>query len=82
MSPKKQKQSADATLIPAPERTTPIVTIPKFKPVTIIRDPKLATPNDIDMVILRPMLSEVKEEMTNPSKEPKYGLLLMMSSRY
>ena len=69
--PKKQKQSADATLIPAPDKMTPMVTDVKLKPSTTIKEPRLATPKAIVMVILRPILSEVIEEMRKPIKEPK-----------
>jgi hypothetical protein len=50
---------------------TPIVTDVKLKPSTTIKEPRLATPKAIVMVILRPILSAVIEEMRKPIKEPK-----------
>lgn len=81
VSPKKQNDNADATLIPAPDRITPIAIIGKLSPKTTSNEPKLATPKDTAMVGLRPKLSAVNEEMMNPSKDPKYGELLMTSKR-
>ena len=69
--PKKQKHRADATLIPAPDKMTPIVTIVKLNPKTVRIDPKVATPKATAIVIFRPILSAVNDEMRNPIKEPK-----------
>jgi hypothetical protein len=69
--PKKQKHNAEATLIPAPDKMTPIVTIVKLNPRTTINEPKVATPKAILIVLFRPMLSAVNEETMKPSNEPK-----------
>lgn len=72
---------AEATLIPAPDMITPIEIIGRLNPNTTMIEPKVASPNETDIVIFLPKLSEMKEKTINPSKDPKYGQVLIISKR-
>lgn len=82
ISPKYTKHIAEQTLIPAPESITPKPINHKLKPTDINTDPKAAIPKDTDIVNFLPILSETKQANIKPIKEPKYGKLLIMSSKY
>jgi hypothetical protein len=53
-----------------------------LNPNTTNNEPKQAIPKATLIVVFLPKLSDVNDEIKNPTNDPKYGELLMISKRY